>query len=397
MAGAAENKSVVRRALVPLMLAVALVIAFIYIVGTTRRVALLSNNPDGNLVGAARSDRPQGKVALANVSALAANPLDQKAVNGAIAARLRATGDVNRAIREIALLRQLGWRNTRALQNLLWRAGNARDLPLMMDTLDALLRREKLLGEVYPILNLMAMDPAFRGLLTQRLAARPPWRPYYLMSASDLSRPEQIEGRYFLMRAIQKRGDKLTRNEVAPILPKLIGVGRSAQAFDLWRAQQGGKLTTPLTDIDLANAARSMPADALPVPFEWQLGSGSGYVVDASRDERGSFMSIDWSGRGAPSFATQLTSGRAGRYRLEVTGDPPMSRVANRIGFRLVCPDGKKAEFNPVKAGAGERMQLVGAGPVPCDYSKLELYGLTETGTSAVSVVLRTVRLERIN
>jgi len=398
MTGAVNRSLVKQRALFPLILAVSLLAALIYFVDFSRRTVSLSGNTDNNLIGMPRSGPPVGRAALANVPALAANPLDQKIVNGVIAARLRATGDIGRARREVALLRQLGWRNTNALQNLLWLAGTTSptDLPLMMDTLDALLRREQLLGQVYPVLNLMTTDPAFRAILARRLARHPPWRLYYLMSASDLSRPDQIEGRYLLMRAIQRSGGRLARNEIAPVLPKLIGIGRPEQAFALWGTQAAG-VSMPLTDTNFAFAAGPVSADTLPVPFEWQLKSGSGYVVDAGRDDHGSFMSIDWSGRGTPSFASQRTTARAGRYRLVVTADPPMSTVANRIGFRLLCTDGSKAEFNLVSTGSGGKAQLVGIGRVACNFPELELYGLIQTGTSAASVMLRTVLLERMN
>ncbi|MBJ6123333.1 hypothetical protein [Sphingomonas mollis] len=356
---------------------------------------MLTTGNGTNLVGAPSGGPPLGQKALANVSALAADPLDQQVVNGVIAAKIRATGNLNGAASNIMLLRQLGWRSTTALQNLLWLAGTTGDLSLVMDTMDALLRREKLLGQIYPVLNLMTTDPAFRNLLIQRLATRPPWRRYYFMSASDLSKPDQIEGRYLVMRAIQRRGDRLTRNEVAPILAKLTGVGRTAQAFDLWRAQ-AGTVATPLADTNFAIASLPIATDALPVPFEWQLASGSGYFADANHDDRGSFVSIDWNGRGAPLFVSQLTSGRAGRYQLDVTGDTPMSMIADRIGFRLACPGGKMTQLDPANPRATGHMQLVSVGRVTCDFPKLELYGLTQTGSSSASVVLRTIRLDRI-
>ena len=198
------------------------------------------------------------------------------------------------------------------------------------------------------------------------------------------------------MRAIQRSGAKLERNEVAPFLTRLIIIDRSEQAFDLWAAQGAG-ISTPLNDIDFASAARPVPADVLPIPFEWQLKSGNGYVVDAGRDDHGSFMSIDWSGRGTPSFASQRTTARAGLYRLVVTGDLPISPIVNRIGFRLLCKNGGKFEYNLSDAGAKGQKRLVGIGRVTCDFPELELYGLIQTGTSAASVVLRSVRLERMD
>lgn len=380
----------------PLILACSLIVALVYYVGATQGMVPLLTGIDNNLVGAPSVRTPKGPAALKSVSAVAVNPMDQAAVNGVIAARARATGNLDRALQETELLRRLGWRSTSSLQNLLWRGGMTRDLPLLMDTMDALLRRQKLLSEIYPILNLMTTEAEFRSLLTRRLAGRPSWRRYYFLSASDLAKPQEIEGRYFVMRDIQRGGDRLTRNEIAPILPKLIAIGQTPRAFELWRMQDG-TATTPLADTDFTIAAKPLTGDALPISFEWQLGSGSGYVVDAGRDERGSFASIDWNGRGAPTFMSQRTTGRAGRYRLDVEGEPPMSAVADRVGFRLVCANGGTTEFRPIgDVGGGRRMRLIGNGRSDCDFPELQLYGLVQTGTTSASVVLRRIGLQRV-
>ncbi len=382
------------RAALPLALAASLLPVTIYYAATAPRLATFSNGSEGNLLGSVAKTRPAGQDALSGTELLAADPLDQQAVSATIAARARATGDMNRALAEADLLRRLGWRSNVALKNLLWRAGTARDIPLLMDTLDALLRRQRLLDQIYPILNLMTTDPEFRRLLVQRLAGRPPWRSYYFQSGSALSDPEQIAGRFEVMRAVQARGDRLTRNEVAPILPKLIEVGRERSAFALWQ-QHRGTVASPLADPQFANAAQPLPADSLPVPFEWQLASGSGYYAEASRDDRGSLLAVDWDGRGAPTLAGQLTSASAGRYRLDVTGDPPMRATINKIGFRLACRSGKSVEFTPVAVGEGRQARLVARERVPCDYPELQLFGLVQPGTSASSIVLRSIRLVR--
>jgi hypothetical protein len=393
--GDLASKSMVQRALFPFMLLASLLAALVYFVGTTTRTTQLGMGVNSNLLGTPRSTLPAGRDPSVRVDALAGNPLDQRTVNGVIAAHLRQTGDARRAVREAALLRDLGWRNTSALQNLLWRGVQTSDVPLLMDTIDALLRREKLLGEIYPVLNAMTTEPTFRGLLIRRLAARPPWRRYYFQSASDLSKPDQIEGRYLTMRAVQRSGDRLTRNEIAPILPKLIGLGRTAEAFALWQTQ-APRTTTPLADLNFAVAALPVPYDSLPVPFEWQLASGSGFFADAGRDARGSFMSIHWSGRGAPTFATQRTSGRAGRYRLQVVSDEPATIVTDRLGFRLSCASGAAIPFVAAASGSKGRIAQVSASRVSCNFPELQLYGLTQTGLSSASIVLRSVRLQRI-
>lgn len=390
-----SSATVLQRALLPVILMGSLIATTVYYAGTSSRFFALRAGGDGALLGTGGQSRPGNAPSLATAPALAANPLDQQAVNGVIAARARASGDMKRALRETGLLRQLGWRSNTALQNLLWRAGTTNDIPLIMDTLDALLRRERLLAQIYPVLNLMTIDPVFRDLLVRRLEARPSWRRYYFMSASDLVKPAEIEGRYVVMQAVQRRGDRLTRNEIAPILPKLIAIGQTANAFNLWRTHKGS-VTSPLADTRFETAAQSKPDDALPVPFEWQLGSGGGFFVDAGQDAGGSFLSIDWDGRGVPSLASQTTTARAGRYRLEVTGAPPMAAVSQKIGFRLACVNGTMTDFVPFGAQSGSRLQLATTTAVRCDYPQLQLFGLVQPSTSADSILLRSIRLTRL-
>ncbi len=391
-----RDVSIVRRSILSLVLAASLIVALVYYVSMTGQVTLLSMGKDANLIGVQQQKRPEGASALQYVSALAADPLSQQAVNGVIAAQMRATGDTRQAMQQILLLRQLGWRNNSALQNMLWRAGTVGDLPMMMDTLDALLRREKLLGQIYPILNLMTTDASFRALLIQRLKNRPSWSKYYFQSASDLSRPAEIEGRFLVMRSVQRTGGQLSRNEIAPILPKLIGMGAAPQAFELWQAQDGAVMR-PLDDANFLKASRPTQTDALPIPFEWQLGSGSGYFTDAGRDEHGTFLSIDWNGRGAPALASQLTSATPGRYRIIVVADHPATQMGDRLGFRFACANGTVVNFTAVKPSTRNQVQFVSNGPLTCSYPELQIYGLVQNGSSATSVIMRSIKLERIN
>lgn len=396
MTGASwQGAAVIQRLVFPLILAASLIAVMAYYIPASSQLQRLMRGSDGNLIGMARPSSGGGN-ALSDIGALAANPLNQQAVNGVIAAGMRATNDRARALRETAILRELGWRNTNALQNLLWRGGTTGDLPLVMDTFDALLRRERLLGEIYPILNLMTTDPAFRDLLTRRLLADPPWRRYYFQSASDLTTPAEIEGRYLVMSRVQAGGDRLLRNEVAPILPKLISIGQAQDALRLWSAHIGGA-TSPLTDLNFAVAATPLPGDALPISFEWQLGSGSGYSVDADRDQQGSFVRIDWNGRGAPSFISQNTTAQSGRYRFQVTGDAATGAVSDWLGLRFTCPSGDVAEFAPVSTrNPGQGVRFTWEASVGCDNPRLELYGRPQAGTTASSIIFRTVRLERV-
>ncbi|MFS0774416.1 hypothetical protein [Sphingomonas sp. 1P08PE] len=383
-----------RRAILPLILAASLLPVTGYYVTTAPKLDVLRRGATTHLLamGRKRPDAQTAQLAEA-IPAIAADPLNQQAVSGVIAARLQVGGDTKLALQQAALLRQLGWRSTSALQNLLWRGGSTRDLPLIMDTLDALLRRQKLLDTIYPLLNLMTVDPDFRILLTRRLTGRPSWRYYYFLSATNLKDPAEINGRFAVMRAVQRSGDRLTRNEIAPILPRLLGIGRGAQALALWRTHAGA-LTSPLADPDFAVAARPLPDDALPISFEWQLANGSGYYADASRDAQGNFLSIDWSGRGTPVFVSQVTSATPGRYRLLVTGDTNLSKLTDRLGFRLTCPDGRSVAFTP-QGAAGRQLRLLADGVISCAFPTLELHGLVQSGMAPGSMTLRSIQMMR--
>lgn len=385
-----------QRLMLPLILAVSLLSLTIYYVGQMPKLEVLRQGGSTYLLGAGRKPASADLARLsAAIPTVAAEPLSQQVVNGVVAARAQLSGNTDRTLREPRLLRQLGWRSTSALQNLLWLGGTTQDLPLIMDTLDALLRRQKLLSNIYPVLNLMTVYPEFRTLLINRVEGRPPWRYYYFLSASDLKKPEEIEGRYEVMRAVQRRGDKLTRNEIAPILPRLIAINRGAQAFTLWRAHLG-TLGSPLADADFRIAAQPLPSDALPVSFEWQLRNGSGYFADASRDAQGNFLSIDWNGRGTPVFVSQVTSATTGRYKLLVTGDAGLDKLADRIGFRLTCPDGRSVTFTPVGAASSRQLRLATTGALPCAFSTLEFYGLVQSGMASGAVTLRSIQMTRV-
>jgi hypothetical protein len=387
-----STRSAAGRWAVPLILAASLVAAAAYHASAASRFAVLEHGSLSRPLGTL--PKTPARVPPIPLEAVAANPFDQRAVNNVIATRAYASADRERALKETALLGQLGWRSTPALQNLAWRASLIGDVDLLIDSLDAMLRRERLLSVLYPALDQIILQPEGRELLLRRLVGNPPWRLYYLLSASDLQDPDVIEARYLIMRDIQQAGQSLTRNEIAPVLPKLIATGRTEQAFELWQGHVGD-VARPLADPQFEYAAQPSPIDALPVPFEWQFGNGAGFFSDASIDDSGSFASIDWNGRGVPVFMSQLTTATPGRYRLSVAGEAPMSQIAIKAGFRLVCPDRSKVEFFPVNAGSGARMELAGHGRVTCNSPTFEIFGLIQPATTTTPIVLRSISLQR--
>ena len=358
------------------------------------RSAGLSVRSDAALLSVLEQRRALPGAPSVDATALAADPLDPRLVNAVVVGEARRSGNLAAAAPGVALLRRLGWRHSPAVQNIIWQAARDRDVTTIIDGFDGLMRRGELLGPAFTVLDALSAEPALRPVLAERMADDPPWRLNYLLTGGQLTQPAMLDGRYAIMRAVQRSGDGLTRNEIAPILPPLIAAGHADRAFALWHGHRPG-VTSPLADADFATAAQQPALGALPIPFEWLLYSGTGFYADTGDDQRGTYAALIWDGRGAPVLASQQTSGRRGDYTLTVAADDARA-IAKSLVFKLAGSNGTTTEFVPVRVGAG-RLELRTERPVPADFPILQIIGRPDVTEASFPQGSRQFLLRRID
>jgi hypothetical protein len=341
-----------------------------------------------------RALRPQVSDTIID-RALQAAPTSQSIYNAHVVARAAETpGSDLRA--PLALLRKLGWRDPTSVQNIISNALVTSDLSDIAQAGDALLRQDALVDEATQLMVLLEAFPDTWAGVATRLAQNVPWRYRFLEKAGSLSSPDQLDGRLKTLSALQARGDRLKRQEVAPFVTLMADNGRIAEARKLWLGHVGGK-SAILFDSDFELALKQSVLLIPTTPFEWSFQNGVGYVADvASNGLQGARISIQWDGRSVPLFLLQRTGAGPGRYRLHVRVEGEPLEFDRRIGFRLRC-DAKTVAFDDASVGAGSVLVLTTPGAVDCNFPVLDVFGKLQEPRRAVDVAFMSVQIEPIN
>jgi hypothetical protein len=328
-------------------------------------------------------------------TAFAKDPLNQNLVNAGLALQSGALSEDERA-KWITVIGKMGWRSTAASQTLINEAMKTQDLRKITAIADALLRRQKLFEQTVNLMNLLEAEPSTWEGVYNRLNANAPWRVDYLQYAGVIKQPAVIEGRIRTLRALQKGGNRLTRQELAPSIAMLVSADKLKDAEQIWRAN-GRMPPTDLHDGDFSTAVSVGSDTNFSFPFEWQFYSGTGFSAYPSEDGlNGATVAIQWDGRGLPLFMSQLTSATPGNYRFSFKVDGDAQKFASKIGVRFRCGSEIIRLRNSVKPNS----QIVMAEtitPITCEFPWVDIFGQIQERSAAVELAFNRVMLARID
>lgn len=328
-------------------------------------------------------------------TAFAKDPLNQNLVNAGLALQSGALSEDERA-KWITVIGKMGWRSTAASQTLINEAMKTQDLRKITAIADALLRRQKLFEQTVNLMNLLEAEPSTWEGVYNRLNANAPWRVDYLQYAGVIKQPAVIEGRIRTLRALQKGGNRLTRQELAPSIAMLVSADKLKDAEQIWRAN-GRMPPTDLHDGDFSTAVSVGSDTNFSFPFEWQFYSGTGFSAYPSEDGlNGATVAIQWDGRGLPLFMSQLTSATPGNYRFSFKVDGDAQKFASKIGVRFRCGSEIIRMRNSVKPNS----QIVMAEtitPITCEFPWVDIFGQIQERSAAVELAFNRVMLARID
>jgi hypothetical protein len=324
-------------------------------------------------------------------AALTARPLDQRIVNVAMTRAVDQKGPTATAP-WIAVVSRLGWRDTAAIQNMLYVAANRNDIARVLDLGDALMRRRQLTDQMIPVLSAAETDPQVRGTFITRLVGQPEWRNTYLTATGHLRTREQLTARYALLRELQRRGSPPAWSEMVQNIRALEQAGLYDLAFSLWQSSHRG-VTRPLDDTHFAQVADSFRLGSEePIAFQWQIPAGEGFNTGVSTEGGRPTLDIDWNGRGVPVFAQQRTSAMPGRYGLDIGVDPARLADLKALDFKLMCAD------QPVlfQQDSQRPTRFLAQRATPCAYPVLQISGSIRAGATPHQISLRSVTLRRL-
>lgn len=267
-------------------------------------------------------------------------PIHQKALRIQGMAQLaQKRPEGNETIRTAGLL---GWRDvpTQAwlmMDNL--QGGDARNA---MNRADAVARRSGMRTELFSMMALFAGQPATQPILMERLQLNPDWRSDFFRYARQAT-ADQAQVLDRLLRSLKAGSTPPTREEVAPVVRKLVDLGAFTQAEALASDMLGGSRTgsqNPVWDGSFSAAEAYEDPDYARTPFEWELGSAPGVTVFVSEEEGNGALYAQTNGSRDAVLASQTIRVPAGNHVLRFMVRSDRENALERFQWQITCVPG---------------------------------------------------------
>lgn len=291
----------------------------------------LSNRSSAAASYAARSaldHNPSKAMALAE-TALRRSPLDAAALS-TLALAQEKHGDDKGATALMNVAASAGWWDDATQIWMFDRARDAGRYDTAMERADALLRREVLQDELYPMLLQMANTPEAATALLLRLEERPDWRGDFLQWADNHDTADR-DALDRLWAMLARSDAPPSAREAAVHIAGLIRNHRYAQARRIWAWAIRGKAGNTLFDGDFTAAAGPLQ-EGYVTPFQWTFS-----------DESAAINSIDQPPSPFSGVALNVTvdPGFSGTIARQMIVLPPGSY---RLGYAMLPIDNSDRE-----------------------------------------------------
>lgn len=210
----------------------------------------------------------------------------------------------------------LGWRDSQSQAKLMMVGLSEADRPLVIDRMDALLRRREISSESFQLVSLMLRDAELRGLLADRLLENPPWRSELFVAVQSYGSEETTRAMADLLLALDRRSVEIIPDEKHSIYNSLLVTGQAETLSEVAdQLESGAQL---LADLDFAAFAQAdTDPDSVLNPFGWQLGRAKRTVVsienNANQSTHGVLL-VRTSSRITAPVITQVLRLNSGSY-----------------------------------------------------------------------------------
>lgn len=192
-----------------------------------------------------------------------------------------------------AMLAKLGYRRLAAQQNLMLIAGQDDDAAMLVDRLDAVLRRGKMRGSGYRLAAGLEASP-HRALLVERIARNPDWASDYLRYQAALSSPAILAARLATVGDIANP-DIADRAAYATASSAAMAIGPCDLALAFDRAYHARAQAQP-------TYAAPQPGEVI-FPFDWHIPDQPGSLTTVTQGDTRPTLNLAWDGRGNPVLA----------------------------------------------------------------------------------------------
>ena len=216
----------------------------------------------------------------------------------------------------------LGWRDSQSQAKLMMVGLSEADRPLVIDRMDALLRRREISSESFQLVSLMLGDAELRGLLADRLLENPPWRSELFAATPKFANADAANSMGSMLVDLMAGGAQISDPEKAAVYASLLTLG---QTDTLARVAEEVDEETQRDGINDAAFVRfatlSVDTEETTNPFAWQYGSAKRTVVSVNETggpEGRSSLFVRTSSRVTAPAVTQTLRLSPGSYRMSM-------------------------------------------------------------------------------
>lgn len=343
--------------------------------------------------GAARA-KPMSGADLTLLKSMAARQPTRQDLLYILSRDAEVRGDAQQSATYAKYMARLGWRNSAAQKSLLIRAVEARAFPELLNRADAMLRRNVLPDQAMQMIYLFEINPDVREPLVRALKRKPAWRQQFFARTDVLQNPVQRMARVSTIRDLLDHGDRVQRDEIAPLVNTLDLAGEKERAEDLWlRFTKAPKnsLSYDSAFQELAKLDANRPD--LVMPFEWRTHQGIGYYSYVSS---AGGLRIEWDGRGVPVLFTQRLR-YAGKRPIKVSLETATSVVAASAALdaSLVCGgNGGTVPLDRKDISAAKNLvSFSSVKAAGCAYPELRFTGALRDVASPADLTIRSIHV----
>lgn len=273
--------------------------------------------------------------AIARPAALA-SPMNVRPVR-TLGLALDALNDKPAATRIMRVAERLSWRDTQTSVWVLRDAAINRDIPRILNQVDALARRQVQSEATSRIFYAGLEDAPSRQAFAELLGRNPPWRSNFFANIRVNLQPKSFGQMEQLLDRLDRTKAPATRKERMTFIDRMTDYDEGRQARAYWLRSFGvasaAGAQVPYDPRFRAIAARR--PDAAVSPFEWGINPDTGQFVELRQTDRGPMVDVAPGAADGTGLMSQVLTLAPGTHRIETVVEGPTGQAP--AGWQLTC------------------------------------------------------------
>ena len=335
------------------------------------------------------ANQPDQAVAIARPAAFA-NPMDVRTIR-TLGLALDARNYKTASARVMRAAETLSWRDTPTSLWVMRDAALQRDMPRVMNQMNALARRQTESELIKRFFYAGLDDAGSRQALTGLLANAPPWRSGFFAEMRINLQPHSYDKMEQLLDLLDRSKMPPSPAERMTFIARMTDTGDAAKARAYWIRTFGiaASARNQILHDPLFHAVATRSRTALVSPFEWNIGVDADSFVAFRRGDGGYVLDVNPATDVGMPLLTQVVFLTPGSHRIDtdITQGSPQKSPAE---WQLACvPSGSVLIRRFATPGNGLSGVIVSIPSSGCDVQQLSL--VTSDRIDANPVTIRSV------